>query len=86
HGREVEQAWGTTRAGEFAMAFQRLPPHKRSTLRNRLEGCALILPADMFEDLSLLLPTGKTVAGALSSRSWDTYKRSDFYAELDPLG
>ncbi|WP_057425138.1 hypothetical protein, partial [Pseudomonas amygdali] len=47
HGREVEQAWGTTRAGEFAMAFQRLPPHKRSTLRNRLEGCALILPADM---------------------------------------
>ncbi|QBI65782.1 conjugal transfer protein TraT (plasmid) [Pseudomonas syringae] len=86
HGREVEQAWGTTRAGEFAMAFQRLPPHKRSTLRNRLEGCALMLPADMFEDLSLLLPTGKTVAGALSSRSWDTYKRSDFYAELDPLG
>ncbi|RML88070.1 conjugal transfer protein TraT [Pseudomonas savastanoi] len=86
HGREVEQAWGTTRAGEFAMAFQRLPPHKRSSLRNRLEGCALILPADMFEDLSLLLPTGKTVAGALSSRSWDTYKRSDFYAELDPLG
>ncbi|WP_230678126.1 conjugal transfer protein TraT [Pseudomonas syringae group genomosp. 3] len=34
HGREVEQAWGTTRAGEFAMAFQRLPPHKRSTFRN----------------------------------------------------
>ncbi|MBX6415424.1 conjugal transfer protein TraT, partial [Pseudomonas syringae pv. tomato] len=74
------------RAGEFALALQRLAPHKRLTLQTRLEGCALILPADMFADLTLLLPTGKTVAGALSSRSWDTYTRSDFYAELDPLG
>ncbi|KPW63150.1 hypothetical protein ALO80_200136 [Pseudomonas caricapapayae] len=86
HGREVEQAWGTARAGEFALALQRLAPHKRLALQTRLEGCALILPADMFADLTLLLPTGKTVASALTSRSWDTYTRSDFYAEPDPLG
>lgn len=86
HGREVEQAWGTHRAGEFAKAMQRLPPHKRSTLQKRLAGCALILPADMFENLALLLPTGKTVAAALASPSWDTYTRSDLYAEPDPLG
>ncbi|WP_117144359.1 conjugal transfer protein TraT [Pseudomonas coronafaciens] len=86
HGREVEQAWGTARAGEFALALQRLAPHKRLALQTRLEGCALILPADMFADLTLLLPTGKTVASALTSHSWDTYTRSDFYAEPDPLG
>lgn len=86
HGREVEQAWGTNRAGEFAKALQRLPPHKRSTLQNRLAGCSLILPADMFENLALLLPIGKTVAAALASRSWDTYTRSDLYAEPNPLG
>ncbi|MBW5416259.1 conjugal transfer protein TraT [Pseudomonas sp. MAG002Y] len=86
HSREVEQAWGTARAGEFAKAMQRLPPHKRSTLQARLTDCALILPSDMFEDLTLLLPAGKTAASALASRSWDTYTRSDFYAEPHPLG
>lgn len=86
HGREIEQAWGTARAGEFAAALQRLPPHKRSTLINRLTGCALILPADRFDDLTLLLPTGKTVGAVLTSRSWDTYTRSDLYVELDSLG
>ncbi len=86
HGREVEQAWGTTRAGEFAMALQRLPPHKRSTLQTRLTGCVLIVPADRFDDLSLLLPSGKTAEAALTSRSWDTYTRSDLYAEPDSLG
>jgi hypothetical protein len=86
HGREVEQAWGTARAGEFALALQRLPPHKRVTLQTRLTGCALIVPADRFDDLSLLLPSGKTAEAALTSRSWDTYTRSDLYAEPDPLG
>lgn len=86
HSREVEQAWGTARAGEFALALQRLPPHKRLTLQTRLQGCALILPADRFDDLALLLPAGKTVAAALSSRSWNTYTRSDLYVEPDPLG
>lgn len=86
HSREVEQAWGTARAGEFALAMQRLSPQKRSTLQARLTGCALILPADRFEDLTLLLPSGKTAAAVLTSRSWDTYTRSDFYAEPHPLG
>lgn len=86
HGREVEQAWGTARAGEYAMALQRLAPHKRLTLQTRMAGCALILPPDRFDDLSLLLPTGKTAKAVLTSRSWDTYTRSDLYVEPIALG
>ncbi|WP_247868545.1 MULTISPECIES: conjugal transfer protein TraT [unclassified Pseudomonas] len=87
HAREVETAFGSARAGEFAAAMKRLPPHKRHELHRRLTGCALILPADVFEDdLSLLLPTGKTVESALTSRSWTTYTRSDLYVERVPLG
>lgn len=87
HAREVEMAMGTARAGEMAQAMRRLQPSKRSQLRTRLTGCALILPADVFEnDLSLLLPAGKTVAAALNSHSWATYTRSDLYAERNPVG
>lgn len=87
HAREVEVAMGTARAGEMAEAMKRLQPSKRSKLRTRLTGCALILPADMFEaDLSLLLPAGKSVESALNSYSWATYTRSDLYAERNPLG
>lgn len=86
HSREVEQAWGTARAGEFAVALQRVAPQKRLVLQTRLSSCALILPADRFDDLTLLLPSGKTVAAALTSRSWDTYTRSDLYAEPATLG
>jgi len=86
HAREVENAFGSARAGEFAGAMKRLPPQKRSKLQARLNGCALILPADVFEnDLSLLLPAGRTVEAALTSRSWGTYTRSDLYAERIPL-
>lgn len=85
HGREVEQAWGTMRAGEFASAFKRLAPHKRLTLQTRLAGCALILPQDVFDDLSLLLPAGKTIQTALIPQSWGTYTRSNLYVEPDPL-
>jgi hypothetical protein len=85
HAREVETAFGSARAGEFAAAIKRLPPHKRPVLYRRLSGCALILPADVFEDdLSLLLPTGKTVESALTSRSWNTYTKSDLYVERIP--
>jgi len=86
HAREVEVAWGTSRAGEFAAALKRLAPQKRLKLQTRLAGCALILPADVFDDLSLLLPAGKTVEAALTPRSWNTYTRSDLYAELNTLG
>lgn len=79
HSREVEVAWGTARAGEFAEAMKRLPPSKRAQLQTRLTGCVLMLPADMFDDLSLLLPEGKTVQSVLSSHSWATYTRSDLY-------
>jgi hypothetical protein len=79
HSREVEVAWGTAHAGEFAQAMKRLPPFKRSQLQARLTGCVLMLPADMFDDLSLLLPSHKTVQSVLSSRSWTTYTRSDLY-------
>lgn len=86
HAREVEAAWGTASAGEFAAAMKRLAPQKRSKLQNRLAGCALILPADVFDDLSLLLPAGKTVEAALTPRSWGTYTRSDLYVETNTLG
>ncbi|MDY7563408.1 conjugal transfer protein TraT [Pseudomonas sp. 5S4] len=86
HSREVETAWGTARAGEFAAALKRLAPHKRLKLQTRLAGCALILPVDVFDDLSLLLPAGKTVEAALTPRSWGTYTRSDLYAETNTLG
>ena len=79
HSREVEAAWGTARAGEFAQAMKRLPPYKRSQLQARLSGCVLMLPADMFDDLNLLLPSGNTVQAALSSQHWDAYIRSDLY-------
>jgi hypothetical protein len=79
HSREVEMVWGTARAGEFAQAMKRLPPFKRNQLQARLTGCVLMLPADMFDDLSLLLPSHKTVQSVLSSRSWATYTRSDLY-------
>lgn len=79
HAREVEVAWGTARAGEFAEAMKRLPPFKRSQLQARLSGCVLVLPADMFDDLSLLLPEGKTAQSVLSSYSWATYTGSDLY-------
>ena len=86
HAKEVEVAWGTARAGEFAQAMKRLTPSRRVHLQQRLSGCVLILPADRFTDLSLLLPAGKTVQSALTSYSWDTYTRSDLYAEPCTLG
>jgi len=81
HTREVEQAWGSARAGEFAAAMQLLPPMRRGTLQARLAGCALILPHDAIDDISLLLPEGKSAAAVLGSRSWATYTRSDLYVE-----
>lgn len=81
HAREVEVAWGTASAVEFAHAMKRLTPNKRAQLQIRLTDCVLILPADMFEDQSLLLPTGKTARSVLNSYSWGTYTRSDMYAE-----
>lgn len=86
HTREVEQAWGTARAADFAVSLKRLPPQKRVTLQTRLKDCALLLPMDLFDDFALLLPAGKTIEAALTSRSWDTYTRSDLYVEPDTLG
>lgn len=81
HVREVEAMWGTSRACEFAAAMQRLSPAQRSRLQLRLEGCALILPPDVFDDLTLLLPVGRTVDNAVSTPAWSTYTRSDLYAK-----
>lgn len=81
HAREVEGMWGTSRAPEFAAAFARLPPAKRTTLQQRLEGCVLILPADAFTDLTLLLPLGRTAESAVHTPAWKTYTRSDLYAK-----
>lgn len=81
HVREVEGMWGTSRAPEFAAAFARLPPAKRKTLQQRLEGCVLILPADVFTNLTLLLPLGRTAESAVHTPAWNTYTRSDFYAK-----
>lgn len=86
HAREVERAWGTARACEFAEALKRSPPRKRQALQDRLAGCVLLLPADVFDDLSLLLPANKTPAAMLTAHSWGTYTRSDLYAEASPLG
>lgn len=86
HAREVEMAWGSARGGEFAEAMKRLTPFKRDQLQKRLAGCVLILPADMFEDMSLLLPMDKTAQSLLNSYSWGTYTRSDLYAEIRTVG
>ncbi|MBC3219722.1 conjugal transfer protein TraT [Serratia fonticola] len=85
HAREVEGAWGTARVGEFAAAMLRLPPVKRARLQERLVGCVPVFPPDVFDDLSLLLPEGKTAAQALTTWCFPTYCRSDLYAEPDPL-
>ena len=81
HVREVEGMWGTSRAPEFAAAFARLPPAKRKALQERLEGCVLILPADVFTNLTLLLPLGRTAESAVHTPAWNTYTRSDLYAK-----
>ncbi|MBS0883180.1 conjugal transfer protein [Pantoea sp. JGM49] len=81
HAREVEGMWGTSRAPEFAAAFARLSPAKCRTLQQRLEGCVLILPADAFTDLTLLLPLGRTAESAVHTPAWKTYTRSDLYAK-----
>ncbi|WP_099319817.1 conjugal transfer protein [Erwinia amylovora] len=81
HAREVEGEWGTSRAPEFAAAFSRLPPARRGLMQQRLEGCVLILPADAFSDLTLLLPMGRTAESAVHTPSWNTYTRSDLYAK-----
>lgn len=81
HAREVEGMWGTSRASEFADAMHRLSPAKRLLLQQRLEGCVLILPPDVFDDLTLLLPVGRTVKNVMNTPAWDTYTRSDLYAK-----
>lgn len=81
HAREVEGMWGTSRAPEFAAAFARLPPLKRKALQQRLEGCVLILPPDVFTDLTLLLPLGRTAETAVHTPAWNSYIRSDLYAK-----
>lgn len=81
HAREVEGMWGTSRASEFAAALHRLSPAKRRLMQQRLEGCALILPPDVFSDLTLLLPLGRTAANAVHTPAWSTYTRSDLYAK-----
>jgi hypothetical protein len=81
HAREVEGMWGTSRAPEFAAAFARLPPLKRKALQQRLEGCVLILPPDVFTDLTLLLPLGRTAETAVHTPAWNSYIRSDLYAQ-----
>lgn len=81
HAREVESMWGTSRAPEFAAAFRRLPPAKRVQMQRRLEGCVLILPPDVFTDLTLLLPLGRTAGNAVHTPAWTTYTRSDLYAK-----
>lgn len=81
HTREVEDMWGTSRASEFAAAMRRLPPSKRRLMQDRLEGCVLILPPDVFDDLTLLLPIGCTAETAVLTPCWSTYSRSDLYAK-----
>ncbi|EOW6411081.1 conjugal transfer protein [Cronobacter sakazakii] len=80
HAREVENMWGTSRAPEFAAAMRRLSPVQRANMQKRLEGCVLILPPDVFSDLSLLLPLGRNAENALNTPAWNTYIRSDLYA------
>lgn len=81
HAREVEGMWGTSRASEFATAMRRLSPVKRARMQQRLEGCVLILPADVFSDQTLLLPLGRTADNATHTPAWSTYTRSDLYAK-----
>ncbi|PWK94561.1 hypothetical protein C7431_11055 [Pantoea allii] len=87
HAREVEGMWATSRASEFAGAMRALTPARRRELQQRLEGCVLILPPDVFaEDLTLLLPVGRSVETALHTPAWQTYSRSTLYAKSpDPL-
>ncbi|QLH64511.1 hypothetical protein [Serratia symbiotica] len=81
HAREVVNMWGTARASEFARAMQRLSPARRKAMQHRLEGCVLILPPDVFDDLTLLLPEGRTAENAVQTPCWQTYTRSDLYAK-----
>lgn len=81
HAREVESMWGTSRASEFAAAMHRLSPAKREQMQLRLEGCMLILPPDVFTDLTLLLPLDRTPENAIHTPAWNTYTRSDLYAK-----
>ncbi|MEQ9927991.1 conjugal transfer protein [Pectobacterium parvum] len=81
HAREVEDMWGSSRASEFAAVFRRLSPERRGQMQKRLEGCVLILPSDVFSDLTLLLPMERTIDNVMHTPAWNTYTRSDLYAK-----
>jgi len=58
-----------------------LSPVKQKKMQQRLEGCVLILPADVFSDPTLLLPLGRNADSVLHTPAWSTYTRSDLYAK-----
>jgi len=55
------------RPAEFALALSRQHPTERLALRRRLAGTHLVMSADAFTDLSLLLPAGQTAGELLDT-------------------
>lgn len=76
---------GNGASGRVCRSHAATAPVKRARLQERLVGCVPVFPPDVFDDLSLLLPEGKTAAQALTTWCFPTYRRSDLYAEPDPL-
>lgn len=67
HKKEAEHYWKTVRPAEFALALSRQHPTERLALRRRLAGTHLVMSADAFTDLSLLLPAGQTAGELLDT-------------------
>lgn len=67
HKKEAEHYWKTVRPAEFALALSRQHPTERHALRQRLAGTHLIMSADAFTDLSLLLPVGQSAGELLET-------------------
>lgn len=67
HKKEVEHYWKTVRPAEFSLALSRQHPDERLALRRRLFGTHLVMSADAFTDLSLLLPAGQSAGELLDS-------------------
>lgn len=67
HKKEAENYWKTARPVELAVALSRQHPMERIALRQRLAGTHLVMSADAFTDLNLLLPVGTTAAALLET-------------------
>nr|WP_241392004.1 hypothetical protein [Serratia entomophila] len=76
---------GNGASGGICRSHAAIAPSQAGTPATTTGWLRTCISPDVFDDLSLLLPEGKTAAQALTTWCFPTYRRSDLYAEPDPL-